>query len=138
MKVLGVFSTLATATILLAGAAGAAVDSTGTLAGTTQISFGCPGPVSDSGTGCNPWHSFPSGRFSISHRRTGGLPFSNTPVAVTSGANGRFSLRLSPGSYLVTPLPGRNTHGGPRLTVRVRAGSVTTMLVRFVGFPQMQ
>ena len=136
MKVLGV-STLAAATILLTGSAGAAVDANGTLAGTTQISFGCPGPVSDSRTGCNPWHSYPSGRFSISHRTTGGLPFS-TPVVVASKANGRFSLRLSPGSYLVTPLPGRNTHGGPRLTVRVRAGSVTTILVRFVGFPQME
>jgi hypothetical protein len=137
MKALGV-STLAAATILLTGSAGAAVDSTGILAGATQISFGCPGPVSDSGTGCNPWHSSPSARFSISRRARGGLPLSNTRMVVTSRLDGRFSLRLSPGSYLVTPLPGRNTHGGPRLTVRVRAGSVTTLLVRFVGFPQME
>ena len=137
MNALGV-STLAAAAILLTGSAGAAVKSTGTLAGTTQISFGCPGPVKDSGTGCNPWHSYPFARFSIVHRAQGGLPFSNTPVVATSRPDGRFSLRLSPGSYLVTPLPGRNTHGGPRLTVRVRAGSVTTMLVRFVGFPQME
>ena len=137
MKALGV-STLVALIVLLAGPAGAAVDSTGTLKGTTQISFGCPGPARDSGPVCNPWRTYPSARFSISRRSTAGLPVPNTAVVVTSSPTGRFSLRLSPGSYLVTPLPGGKTHGGPRLIVRVRAGAATTVLVRFVGVPQME
>ena len=42
------------------------------------------------------------------------------------------------GGYLITPLPQRNTHGGTRLTVQVRAGESITTLVRFIGFPQME
>ena len=137
MKALGV-STLVAVIVLLAGPAGAAVESTGTLRGTTQISFGCPGPVRDSGPVCNPWRTYPSARFSISRRSTVGLPVPDTAVVVTSNPNGRFSLRLSAGRYLVTPLPGRKTRGGPQLTVRVRAGAETTVLIRFVGVPQME
>ena len=137
MKALGV-STLVAVIVLLAGPAGAAVDSTGTFRGTTQISFGCPGPVRDSGPVCNPWRTYPSARFSISRRSTVGLPVPGTAVVVTSNPNGRFSLRLSAGRYLVTPLPGGKTRGGPQLTVRVRAGAETTMLIRFVGVPQME
>ncbi|HST17352.1 MAG TPA: hypothetical protein VLK36_06760 [Gaiellaceae bacterium] len=136
MKALGVATLVAV--IALTGSADAAVESTATLKGATQISFGCPGPVSDSGPACYPWHPYPSARFAISRRTTAGLPVPNTAVVVTSNQNGRFSLRLSPGSYRVTPLPGRNTHGGPPLTVRLRAGAATTVLVRFVGFPQME
>jgi hypothetical protein len=47
-------------------------------------------------------------------------------------------LRLDAGSYLVTPLPQHNTHGGPRLSLRVDAGATTRVLVRFLGFPQME
>jgi hypothetical protein len=137
MKTLGV-STLVAAIVLLAGPAGAAVESTGTLNGTTQISFGCPGPVRDSGPVCNPWRTYPSARFSISRRSTVGIPVPNTAVVVTSSPTGRFSLRVAAGRYLVTPLPGGKTHGGARLTVRVRAGAETTVLVRFVGVPQME
>jgi hypothetical protein len=137
MKTLGV-STVVAVIVLLTGSAGAAVVSIGTLRGSTQISFGCPGPVNGSGPGCNPWHTYPSARFSVSRRATGGGAVPDTAVVVTSNLSGRFSLQLSPGSYLVTPLPGGNTHGGRRLTVRVRAGAATTMLVRFVGFPQME
>jgi len=137
MKGLGV-STLVAAIVLLAGPAGAAVDSTGTLRGTTQISFGCPGPIRDSGPVCNPWRTYPSAHFSIARRSTSGQPVPGSTVVVTSNLNGRFSLRLSPGRYLVTPLPGGKTRGGPRLIVRVSAGAETTVLVRFVGVPQME
>jgi hypothetical protein len=137
MKRLSV-STLVAVIVLLTGQPGQAAASTGTLRGTTQISFGCPGPVNDSGPACNPWHTYPSARFSVSRRTTGGLPVPGTAVLVISNLNGRFSLRLSPGTYLVTPLPGGNTHGGRRLTVQVRPGAATTILVHFVGFPQME
>ena len=60
-----------------------------------------------------------------------------TAVVVTSNTNGRFSRRLGTGVYFLTPLPQHSTHGGKRLTVRVRAGAVTTALVRFLGYPQM-
>jgi hypothetical protein len=39
---------------------------------------------------------------------------------------------------VVTPLPQRNTHGGKRLNVQVRAGESATVLVRFAGFPRME
>ena len=112
---------------LAAGGSGATIGATGTLGGTTQISFGCPGPVSDSGPTCHPWHLFPNARFSISRRSTDG-----------SNANARFHLRLDAGAYLVTPLPQHSTRGGSRITVRVRAGAVTTAVVKFVGYPQME
>ena len=122
---------------LVSGASGATVGTTGVLAGTTQISFGCPGPVSLAGPKCNPWHDFPSARFSVARRSADGTPVPGTAVVVTSNANATFRMRFGVGSYLVTPLPQHNTHGGPRLTLRVRAGAVTTALVRFVGYPRM-
>jgi len=137
MKAIFVAAVLAVAS-LAAGMSGAAVDATGTLKGTTQISFGCPGPVSASGVQCNPWHAFPFARFSISRRSTGGVPVPATAVVITSNARAGFSLRLDAGSYLITPLPQHNTHGGPRLTLRVRAGTTTKALVRFLGYPQME
>ena len=123
---------------LATGVSGAAVGATGTLSGTTQISFGCPGPVDPSGPSCNPWHAFPNARFSIARRSTDGNPVPATAVVVTSNAHAHFSVRLTSGTYLVTPLPQHNTRGGPRLTVRVRANAATTVLVRFVGYPQME
>ena len=114
-------------------AAGSQAASSGILRGTTQISFGCPGPVDPSGPGCNPWHALPHGRFSVA-RRASTVP----AVVVTSGADAHFRLRVEAGTYVVTPLPGRSTHGGPRLVVRVRAGAATTVLVRFDGYPQME
>jgi hypothetical protein len=137
MKGLAMTAVLAV-TALCAGATGAAVQATGTLSGTTQISFGCPGPVNPDGPNCNPWHAFPEARFSVSRRSTDGTPVPGTAVVVTSNDRAHFSLRLAAGTYLITPLPQRNTHGGPRLTARVHAGASTTVLVRFVGFPQME
>lgn len=122
-----------------AGASGAAVGASGTLSGTTQISFGCPGPVNPDGLPtCKPWHAYPNAKFSVARRSTTGAPVPATAVIVTSNARAHFSVRLAAGSYLVTPLPQHNTHGGPRLTVRVRAGMTTTVLVRFVGYPRME
>jgi hypothetical protein len=116
---------------------GAANGPTGTLRGSTQISFGCPGPISPTVSACHPWRPFPGARFSVARRSASGAPVPGTAIVVTSTAQARFSLRLGVGSYLVTPLPQRSTRGGARLAVRVREGAVTLALVRFLGFPQM-
>ena len=86
---------------------------------------------------CHPWHPFPGARFSVARRSANGAPVPGTAIVVTSTAQARFSLRLPAGTYLLTPLPQRSTRGGTRLTVRVREGTVTTTLVRFLGYPQM-
>ena len=120
------------------GVGNPAVTLSGQLAGKTQISFGCPGPVQEGTPGCNPWHAFAYARFSLAQRSASGDPIAGTRRIVRSDARGRFALRLPVGSYLITPLPQRNTHGGTRLTVHVRAGESTSTLVRFIGFPQME
>jgi len=128
------------AVVAIAGLASAvsqsSVQATGVLRGTTQISFGCPGPTTE--PPCNPWRPFASARLSVVRRSAAGDPVPGTTVVVRSNANARFSVRLRTGSYLVTPLRQGNARGGPRLTVRIRAGTATTVLVRFVGFPQME
>ena len=121
-----------------AGVANPAVTASGRLTGKTQISFGCPGPVREGRPGCNPWRPFAHARFSVAQRSASGTPIPGTRRTVTSDAHGRFRLLLPAGAYVITPLPQRNTHGGTRLTVQVRAGESTTTLVRFLGFPQME
>jgi hypothetical protein len=123
------------AVIAIAGLAGSssrsAVQATGVLRGTTQISFGCPGPTTE--PPCNPWRPFPFARFTVARSATPART-----MLVRSNANARFSVRLATGTYLVTPLRQANTRGGARLSVRIRASRATTVLVRFEGFPQMQ
>lgn len=97
-----------------------------------------PRPVNPDGPTCKPWHAFPHARFSVARRSTTGAPVPATAVVVTSNAQAHFSLRLDAGTYLVTPLTQRSTHGGPRLTVRVRAGARSAVLVRFEGYPRME
>ena len=122
----------------VADAANPAGSAGGRLAGETQISFGCPGPVRVGAPGCNPWHLFAHARFSVAGRSTSGAPNPGTSRVVISDARGRFALRVPIGSYLVTPLPQAHTHGGIRLTVQVRTDQETAILVRFTGFPQME
>jgi len=114
------------------------ITGSGQLAGKTQISFGCPGPVREGTPGCNPWRAFAHARFSLARYSASGDPIPGTRRIVTSDARGRFAFRLPAGAYLLTPLPQRHTHGGTRLTVRLRAGDSATRLVRFIGFPQME
>jgi hypothetical protein len=109
----------------------------GRLTGKTQISFGCPGPTTEPPS-CNPWRPFAHARFSLARRSASGNPTPGTHRAVTSDARGRFALRLPVGTYLITPLSQRHTHGGTPVIVQVRAGESTTTLVRFYGFPQME
>jgi hypothetical protein len=112
-----------------AAAAGAA---TGTLTGQTQISYGCPGPVAlDGPPSCNPWHAFANARFSI-------VSSSGPARVVASDSQGRFTVRLAPGSYFVKPLPQANTRGGATIHFGVGPGTRTWILVRFSGFPRME
>jgi hypothetical protein len=104
----------------------------GTLAGQTQISYGCPGPVAEGGPSCNPWRTFARARFSVSPNPSGRARI------VVSDSLGRFSLRLAPGSYTVTSLAQAHTRGGATLQVRIREGALTRILVRFQGFPMME
>jgi hypothetical protein len=127
-KALAILMLAATGT---AGAAAQAGTTTGTLAGQTQISYGCPGPVAANGPSCKPWHAFANARFSVSS------PVSGRARTVVSDSQGRFTLRLSPGSYTVRPLPQAHTRGGTTLPVRVSAGAQTLITVRFAGFPMM-
>ena len=106
-----------------------AATTTGRLSGATQISFGCPGPVREGEPGCNPWRPFVHARLTVAGN--------GIKRVVLSDDRGRFTLVLPVGGYSVTPLPQKNTRGGPRLTVRVSAGKTTWVRVRFVGFPMM-
>jgi hypothetical protein len=130
MKMIAVAAAVAIAGVASA-ASRSAVQATGVLRGTTQISFGCPGPTTE--PPCNPWRPFPFARFTVARSATPGRT-----MLVRSNANARFSVRLATGTYLVMPLRQGNARGGPRLTVRIRAGQATAVLVRFDGFPQME
>ena len=120
------------------GSANPAAPASGRLAGRTQISFGCPGPVQEGTPGCNPWHPFAHARFSLAQPSASGRVIPGTRRIVSSDARGRFALQLPVGTYRITPLAQRQTLGGARLTVRVRRSQSTTALVRFRGYPQME
>ena len=126
-----------TAACVLAGsgmgvAAATAGTAVGTLAGQTQISYGCPGPVAEGGPSCNPWRTFAQARFSVSPSPSGRAHI------VVSDSLGRFSLRLAPGNYTVTSLPQAHTRGGTTLQIRIRPGALTRIVVRFQGYPMME
>jgi hypothetical protein len=109
----------------------------GTLAGRTQISFGCPGPVREGRPSCHPWHIFAHARFAVAPEAADGSPIPNTNRVVVSDGQGRFILRLPAGRYTVTPLPQAHTHGGTSLRVWIEADTLTRVRVRFQGFPLM-
>ena len=110
--------------LVLAGPVAAAVPR-GSLAGTALISFGCPGPVMEGEPGCNPWRPFANARVSVGGR------------AVIADAQGRFTLTLRPGAYVVTGPSQPHTRGAPRVVVHVTAGRATRVVVRFDGYPKM-
>lgn len=107
----------------------------GRLVGTTQITFGCPGPATE--PPCNAWRPFAHARFLIGQRSADGGAKLGTERTVISDARAHFSIHVATGTYVITPLPQNHTHGGSRLLIRVRNGVRTTTLVRFIGFPQM-
>ena len=120
-----------------AGASHGAATPTGWLAGKTQISFGCPGPVRDGVPSCNPWHAFPNARVSVVRVAANGTPIASTRRLVVSDGAGAFRLRLAAGAYEVVPLRQPHTLPTDPLRVRVNAGAVTRVVVRFEGFPKM-
>ncbi|MGZ4390101.1 MAG: hypothetical protein ACXVZL_12040 [Gaiellaceae bacterium] len=120
-----------------AGTSHGATTPAGWLAGKTQISFGCPGPVRDDVPSCNPWHAFPNAQVSVVRVAANGTPVASTRRLVVSDDTGAFRLRLAAGAYEVIPL--KQPHALPTdpLRVRVTAGTVTHVVVRFEGFPKM-
>ena len=125
---------LTAAALALVGAplAGGSTTGIGTLAGQTQISYGCPGPMREGASTCEPWHLFAGAKLSVA--KTAGGP----ARVVVSDGTGRFSLRLVAGRYTVTPLPQAHTKGAAPVQVSVRGGLTTRILVRFEGFPMME
>ncbi len=109
----------------------------GRLSGSTQISFGCPGPVREGTPSCHPWRPYGHARFYVSRSTATGKSVPGSRRLVASDALGRFALRLPAGAYVVVPLPQAHTSGGAWVRARVRAGETTRILIRFEGFPKM-
>jgi hypothetical protein len=109
----------------------------GLLVGQTQISYGCPGPARVGQPSCESWHPFPHARFGIRQVGPTGRPLPQVIRVVVSDRLGRFAVRLSSGDYQVTPAVQDHTTGGRRLTIHIRSGQTTRILVRFNGFPRM-
>ena len=122
--------------VLGAGAASASSNPTGRLVGLTQITYGCPGPQRV-GQQCERWSVFKHARFAVTRVRPDGTPFASSRRVVVSDGNGRFSLVLTTGAYTVMPLAQAHTQGGRSFAVRVRAGQVARITVRFLGYPMM-
>jgi hypothetical protein len=106
------------------------------LVGRTLITYGCPGPARI-GIACPRWLSFPHARLAIRQIGPSGKPLLQIVRLVLSDTNGRFSLRLTSGDYLITPLPGQHTRGGKNITAHIAAGSTTRITVRYLGYPEM-
>lgn len=119
--------TLAATAATLSGVSAGSVGK-GTLAGRTTIDRGCPGP---STPGCNPWHAFPDAKILIVRTSATGTPLPHTARTISSNSKSRFSIRLAPGAYRVTPLAQTSSTGGRTVLARVRSGGTTTMVVRF-------
>jgi hypothetical protein len=109
----------------------------GLLVGLTQVSYGCPGPARVGRPSCESWHPFPHGRFGIRQIGPKGQPLPQIIRVVVSDPRARFSIRLSTGDYQLTPLVQTHTSGGRKLTVHIRTGHTTRVLVRFLGVPRM-
>jgi hypothetical protein len=109
----------------------------GLLAGLTQISYGCPGPARAGQPSCEIWHPFPHARFGIRQIGPKGQPLPQIIRVIVSDRLGRFTVRLSAGVYQIMPLVQAHTSGGPKLTVQIRSGHTSRILVRFRGVPRM-
>jgi hypothetical protein len=116
---------LALASALVLAGPAAATAPTGRLAGTALISFGCPGPVMEGKTGCNPWRPFAHARVRVGAR------------TVVADAEGRFGIGLPPGTYVVTGPAQAHTYGAGRVSARILADRATRVVLRFDGYPKM-
>ena len=117
-------------------AAGASVAG-GRLTGATEITYGCPGPVRVGAPPCEHWLGFPRARFTITRLDATGAPIAGTSQLVTSDGRGHFTLTLPAGRYRLTPRAQQHTRGSNPISVTVKAGRATRVLVRFQGFPEM-
>lgn len=120
-----------------AASASQAQPGSGSLVGQTQISYGCPGPIRIGQPPCEHWNSFPHAKFGIRQIGAKGQPLPQIIRLVVSDAKGRFSIRLTNGDYQLTLLAQAHTSGGRKLTVHIRSGHMTKILVRFLGVPRM-
>ncbi len=123
--------------IAAAAAASHSQPRSGLLAGQTQISYGCPGPVRIGQPSCESWHAFPHARFAVRQIGAKGQPLPQIIRVVVADREARFSLRLTAGDYQVTPLLQAHTSGGRKLTIHVRPSDTTRIVVRFLGTPRM-
>ena len=115
---------------LLAGTAIAARAATTSahLAGKTEISIGCP--AERPGSSCQPTRPLPNAHISITKITPRGQPDRHARIVIAN-AQALFSVALAPGAYVITPLAQSRTPEGPKLTVRVRAGHTTHVVISF-------
>jgi hypothetical protein len=118
------FLAVGSVVLIVLGQAAGAAPPPGRLAGSAVISFGCPGPQRE-GVDCERWSSFAGARLSVDGR------------LVVGDRRGRFTLQLPAGAHVVRPLAQPHTKGGAPVVVRIRSGAVTTLVLRFAGYPQM-
>src|SRR5258708_6019522 len=109
MKLIGAVVVLAACSAQVGAAASVAG---GRLAGSTQITYGCPGPVRVGAPPCANWVSLPRARFTIARLDAGGAPIAGTTRLVVSDEHGRFDLALAAGRYRLVRLPQAHTRGG--------------------------
>jgi hypothetical protein len=127
---------LAAAALLAAGASFATAPQ-GRLAVVAQISFGCPGPVREGTLGCNPWRPFRMARFAVVAVGLDGKPVPGSRRVYVASAKGRAVVLLAVGRYLLLPLAQPHARAGKSLPVSVHAGTTTTVVLRWQGYPQM-
>ena len=125
------------AAALLAADASFAAAPHGRLAVVAQISFGCPGPAREGTPGCNPWRPFRKARFAVVAVGPSGKPVPGSRRLYVASAKGRAVLMLAAGRYLFLPLAQPHARVGKPLSVSVYAGTRTTVVLRWQGYPQM-
>jgi hypothetical protein len=129
-------ATLAAVALLAAGGSFATAPR-GRVAVVAQISFGCPGPARAGTSGCNPWRPFPRARFAVVAVDLAGKPVPGSRRLYLASAKGRAVLMLVAGRYLLRPLAQPHARADTSLPVRVHAGTTTTVVLRWQGYPQM-
>lgn len=123
-------ATLVSLAVIAPATAGAKHVATGTLAGRTLIGTSCPIPPA-SGT-CDSWKPLPSASFTVTRLNSAGTEIAGTTRTLKSNARATFRVVLRVGSYLVKPVPGPTTRGGPSRRVHISAGATTKTTVRFL------
>ena len=131
MRVLAVICSVTLALVVATGFADAAARRAqmGSLAGTTKVVAVCPVPSRL----CKSWQPYPHARFTVTRLTTAAKRVAGTTRTVRSDAGARFHISLRAGLYLVKPARGVIAKNGGRQRVRVKAGGLKTITVRFAG-----